>query len=566
MRKKLPIGIDGFEKIRTNDFYYADKTMFISELLHNWGEVNLFTRPRRFGKTLNMSMLKSFFEIGGKKELFEGLKIAQEKELCEKYMGKFPVISISLKSVDGLNYETATAALRSVIGDEAARFGFLEESRNLSADEKASYLRLVNVDLSSEADYTMSDAALTGSLKTLSRLLAKHYGRNTILLIDEYDVPLDKAFQSGYYDQMVSLIRNMLGNVLKTNDSLYFAVLTGCLRISKESIFTGLNNLKIHTVSDARYDEYFGFTDEDVDELLGFYELTAYKDVIREWYDGYLFGKINVYCPWDVINYCDELLADPTVPPKNYWANTSGNSLILRLLQKADQTTKDQIEELINGGTIVKSIRQELTYREIDDSADNIWSVLYATGYLTGKHVENEDADIFALRIPNGEIAKLFTVLVQDWFRETTLADSTRINRFCQAFTSGDTAMIEDMLHDYLWDSISIRDSAVRKGMKENFYHGMLLGLLQSQGTWSIQSNAETGEGYSDISIRTPERVGIIIEIKYAHNGNLENACAEALSQIEEKKYAVGLQRRGMKKVVKYGIAFCEKECMVVMA
>ena len=566
MRKKLPIGIDGFEKIRTNDFYYADKTMFISELLHNWGEVNLFTRPRRFGKTLNMSMLKCFFEIGGKKQLFEGLKIAQEKELCEKYMGKFPVISISLKSVDGLNYETATAALRSVIGDEAARFGFLEESRNLSMDEKASYLRLVNVDLSSEADYTMSDAALTGSLKTLSRLLAKHYGRNTILLIDEYDVPLDKAFQSGYYDQMVSLIRNMLGNVLKTNDSLYFAVLTGCLRISKESIFTGLNNLKIHTVSDARYDEYFGFTDEDVDELLGFYELTAYKDVIREWYDGYLFGKINVYCPWDVINYCDELLADPTVPPKNYWANTSGNSLILRLLQKADQTTKDQIEELINGGTIVKSIRQELTYREIDDSADNIWSVLYATGYLTGKHVENEDADIFALRIPNGEIAKLFTVLVQDWFRETTLADSTRINRFCQAFTSGDTAMIEDMLHDYLWDSISIRDSAVRKGMKENFYHGMLLGLLQSQGTWSIQSNAETGEGYSDISIRTPERVGIIIEIKYAHNGNLENACAEALSQIEEKKYAVGLQRRGMKKILKYGIAFCEKECMVVMA
>ncbi len=410
MRKKLPIGIDGFEKIRTNDFYYADKTMFISELLHNWGEVNLFTRPRRFGKTLNMSMLKCFFEIGGKKQLFEGLKIAQEKELCEKYMGKFPVISISLKSVDGLNYETATAALRSVIGDEAARFGFLEESRNLSMDEKASYLRLVNVDLSSEADYTMSDAALTGSLKTLSRLLAKHYGRNTILLIDEYDVPLDKAFQSGYYDQMVSLIRNMLGNVLKTNDSLYFAVLTGCLRISKESIFTGLNNLKIHTVSDARYDEYFGFTDEDVDELLGFYELTAYKDVIREWYDGYLFGKINVYCPWDVINYCDELLADPTVPPKNYWANTSGNSLILRLLQKADQTTKDQIEELINGGTIVKSIRQELTYREIDDSADNIWSVLYATGYLTGKHVENEDAEV----LRGGSLGSKLTLAIRN--------------------------------------------------------------------------------------------------------------------------------------------------------
>ena len=566
MKKKLPIGIDGFEKIRTNDFYYADKTMFISELLRNWGEVNLFTRPRRFGKTLNMSMLKCFFEIGGKKELFEGLKIAQEKELCEKYMGKFPVISISLKSVDGPDYQAACDALCTVIGNEAGRFRFLQESKQLDEEERNAYRRLIRVDVKGEANFAITYATLIDSLSTLCRLLEKHYQRKVIVLIDEYDVPLDKAFQSGYYDQMISLIRNMLGNVLKTNDSLYFAVLTGCLRISKESIFTGLNNLKIHTVSDTRYDEYFGFTDEDVDELLDFYGLTAYKDVIRKWYDGYLFGKINVYCPWDVINYCDELLADPTIPPKNYWANTSGNALISRLLQKADQTTKDQLEELINGGTIVKSIRQELTYRDIDDSIDNIWSVLYATGYLTGKHVENEDADIFSLRIPNGEITKLFTVLVQDWFKETTLADSARINRFCQAFPSGDTAMIQDMLYDYLWDSISIRDSAVRKGMKENFYHGLLLGLLQSQGTWSVQSNAETGEGYSDISIRTPERVGIIIEIKYAHDGNLEKACAEALRQIEERKYAIGLQRRGMKKILKYGIAFCEKDCMVVMA
>ena len=563
MKKKFPIGIDGFKKIRTNDFYYADKTMFIAELLHNWGEVNLFTRPRRFGKTLNMSMLKCFFEIGGKKELFEGLKIAQEKELCEKYMGQFPVISISLKSVDGPSYEIALAALRSIIGQEAMRFLFLRESEKLSKNERDRYEALIRVD---SGLFSIEEELLIDSLITLSDLLAKHYDRKVIVLIDEYDVPLDKAFQSGYYDKMIGLIRNMLGNVLKTNDSLYFAVLTGCLRISKESIFTGLNNLKIHTVSDTRYDEYFGFTDEDVDELLDFYGLTAYKDVVRKWYDGYLFGKINVYCPWDVINYCDELLADPTIPPKNYWANTSGNTLILRLLQKADQTTKDQIEELINGGTIVKSIRQELTYRDIDDSVDNIWSVLYATGYLTGKHVENEDADIFALRIPNVETTKLFAVLVQDWFKETTLADSARINRFCQAFPSGDTAMIQDMLYDYLWDSISIRDSAVRKGMKENFYHGLLLGLLQSQRTWSVQSNAETGEGYSDISIRTPERVGIVIEIKYAHDGNLEKACAEALRQIEEKKYAAGLQRRGMKKVLKYGIAFCEKECMVAMA
>ena len=563
MKKKFPIGIDGFKKIRTNDFYYADKTMFIAELLHNWGEVNLFTRPRRFGKTLNMSMLKCFFEIGGKKELFEGLKIAQEKELCEKYMGQFPVISISLKSVDGPSYEIALAALRSIIGQEAMRFLFLRESEKLSKNERDRYEALIRVD---SGLFSIEEELLIDSLITLSDLLAKHYDRKVIVLIDEYDVPLDKAFQSGYYDKMIGLIRNMLGNVLKTNDSLYFAVLTGCLRISKESIFTGLNNLKIHTVSDTRYDEYFGFTDEDVDELLDFYGLTAYKDVVRKWYDGYLFGKINVYCPWDVINYCDELLADPTISPKNYWANTSGNSLILRLLQKADQTTKDQIEELINGGTIMKSIRQELTYRDIDDSVDNIWSVLYATGYLTGKHVENEDADIFALRIPNGEITKLFAVLVQDWFKETTLADSARINRFCQAFSSGDTAMIQDMLYDYLWDSISIRDSVVRKGMKENFYHGLLLGLLQSQRTWSVQSNAKTGEGYSDISIRTPERVNIVIEIKYAHDGNLEKACGEALRQIEEKQYAAGLQRRGMKKVLKYGIAFCEKECMVAMA
>ena len=563
MKKKFPIGIDGFKKIRTNDFYYADKTMFIAELLHNWGEVNLFTRPRRFGKTLNMSMLKCFFEIGGKKELFEGLKIAQEKELCEKYMGQFPVISISLKSVDGPSYEIALAALRSIIGQEAMRFLFLRESEKLSKNERDRYEALIRVD---SGLFSIEEELLIDSLITLSDLLAKHYDRKVIVLIDEYDVPLDKAFQSGYYDKMIGLIRNMLGNVLKTNDSLYFAVLTGCLRISKESIFTGLNNLKIHTVSDTRYDEYFGFTDEDVDELLDFYGLTAYKDVVRKWYDGYIFGKINVYCPWDVINYCDELLADPTISPKNYWANTSGNSLILRLLQKADQTTKDQIEELISGGTIMKSIRQELTYRDIDDSVDNIWSVLYATGYLTGKHVENEDADIFALRIPNGEITKLFAVLVQDWFKETTLADSARINRFCQAFPSGDTAMIQDMLYDYLWDSISIRDSVVRKGMKENFYHGLLLGLLQSQRTWSVQSNAKTGEGYSDISIRTPERVNIVIEIKYAHDGNLEKACGEALRQIEEKQYAAGLQRRGMKKVLKYGIAFCEKECMVAMA
>ena len=564
MRKKLPIGIDGFEKIRTNDFYYVDKTLFIKELLQNWGEVNLFTRPRRFGKTLNMSMLKNFFEAGSDPALFDGLKIAQEKELCEKYMGKFPVISISLKSVDGLDFQTALTALKTVIGDEAGRFPFLSSSDKLTEDERESYAQLTEVGSSQGGIYTMTDKVAAASLKTLSKLLSKHYGQKVILLIDEYDVPLDKAFQAGYYNEMISLIRNLLGNALKTNDSLYFSVLTGCLRISKESIFTGLNNLKVHTISDLRYDEYFGFTNADVDEILKFYGLTSYKDVIRDWYDGYRFGNTDVYCPWDVINSCDELLADPHAEPENYWANTSGNDLIRRLLKKANQSTKNDVEQLINGGTVTKPIRQELTYREVEDSIDNIWSVLYSTGYLTcrrrvpGKKME--------LALPNREVRALFIDLVKDWFEETTQADSARINRFCAAFPKGDAAAIQDMLNDYLWDSISVRDTAVRRNMKENFYHGMLLGLLRSQDSWLVKSNAETGEGYSDISIQTPDRVGMIIELKYADDGNLEAACREALSQIEEKKYAEGLKRRGTKKIIKYGIAFCEKECMVVMA
>ena len=415
-----------------------------------------------------------------------------------------------------------------------------------------------------ELSYAMSNATLIDSLNTLSRLLKQHYGQNVILLIDEYDVPLDKAFQSGYYDEMVNLIRNLLGNALKTNDSLYFAVLTGCLRISKESIFTGLNNLKIHTISDVRYDEYFGFTDADVDEILRFYGLTSYKDVIREWYDGYRFGKVDVYCPWDVINYCDVLLADPEAEPENYWANTSGNDLVRRLLVRSDQTTRDEIEQLIGGGTIAKTLRQELTCRDVEDSIDNVWSVLYSTGYLTLK--ERLNGKQVKLALPNREVRELFIDLVKEWFQETTLADSARIHRFCAAFPAEDVSTIQDMLHDYLWDSISVRDTAVRMNRKENFYHGMVLGLLQSQGSWRVQSNDETGTGYSDISISTRERTGIVIEIKYANDGNLDGACAEALKQIEDRNYAEGLRRRGMKKIIKYGMAFYKKECMVVKA
>ena len=563
-RKKLPVGIENFEEFSAENFYYVDKTMFIAELLQNWGKVNLFTRPRRFGKSLNMSMLKCFFEIGGDQTLFDGLKITEEKSLCEEYMGQFPVISISLKSIDGPDFEAASAALRTVIGDEAGRFRFLRESSSLDEEEKNAYVRLINVEMKSDATYAMSYAALIDSLKTLSRLLAKHYHRKVILLIDEYDVPLDKAFQAGYYDEMVSLIRNMFGNALKTNDNLYFAVLTGCLRISKESIFTGLNNLNVMTVSDPYFCSSFGFTEEEVLEFLRYYGLEEFQNTVREWYDGYRFGDTSVYCPWDVIKYAQILLRDRDAEPENYWANTSGNDLVRRLLKRADQTTRNEIEQLLNGGTIVKNIRQELTYRDIEDSIDNIWSVLYSTGYLTqrgrlpGKQMK--------LALPNREVKELFIELVKDWFQETTYADSARIQRFCAAFPAGDASTIQDMLHDYLWDSISVRDTAVRINMKENFYHGMVLVLLRSQGNWLIQSNAETGEGYSDISIQTPDRIGIVIELKYADDGNLEAACAEALKQIEIKKYAEGLRRRSLKKILKYGLAFCEKECMAVMA
>ena len=560
MRKKLPIGIDSFEKLRTNDFYYVDKTGFIADLLRDWGEVNLFTRPRRFGKTLNMSMLKCFFEIGTDKSLFDGLKIAENKELCAEYQGQFPVIFISLKSVDGLTFEAAAAALRRLIGREASRFGFLLQSDQLDTDDKKLYRALTAVE---NGTFSMADDVLADSLKTLSQLLAKHYGRKVVILIDEYDVPLDKAFQGGYYDEMVSLIRNLFGNALKTNDSLQFAVLTGCLRISKESIFTGLNNLNVMTVSDPYFCDSFGFTDDDVKELLDYYGLGAYRDAMRDWYDGYQFGNVSIYCPWDVIKYAQILLRDPEAEPENYWANTSGNGIIRRLLQKADQTTRDEVEQLINGETIVKTVRQELTYRDIEDSIDNIWSVLYSTGYLTSRG--RLPGKQMKLALPNREVRELFIDLVKDWFREEIRADTSRINRFCAAFPKGDVATIQDMLHDYLWDSISVRDTAVRSNMKENFYHGMLLGLLQSQESWIVRSNAETGIGYSDISVATPERLGIVIELKYAEDGNLEAACAKALAQIDEKKYDEGLRRRGMKSILKYGIAFWEKECMVVL-
>ena len=554
MLKKITVGIENFKEYFSEDFYYVDKSLFIRELLLNFSEVNQITRPRRFGKTLNMSMLKCFFEIGSDTSLFDGLKISEEKDLCEKYMGKFPVISISLKSVDALGFTSAVEVLKNIIGKEASRFLFLSESEKLSDIEKNAYQRLIHGGTTSGSDFDMSDSTLLTSIQTLSQLLVKHYKQKVIILIDEYDVPLDKAFQHGYYDEMVTLIRNLLGNALKTNDSLYFAVMTGCLRISKESIFTGLNNLNVMTMSDPYYFGSFGFTEEEVMELLQYYGLEEYHDVIRDWYDGYQFGNTSVYCPWDVVKYVQALLRDKDAEPENYWANTSGNDLIRRLLKKANQNTKNDIEQLINDGSIIKQIRQELTYREVEDSIDNIWSVLYSTGYLTClKKVPGRKLE---LALPNREVRELFVDLVKDWFEETTLSDSGRIQRFTQAFIHGDVNTIQQMLNDYLWDSISIRG--------RYSCHGMLLGLLQSQDTWSVRSNAESGEGYSDISIETPERNGIVIEVKYAEDGNLEKACREALLQIEEKKYGEGLKHGGMHTVLSYGISFYRKGCMVV--
>lgn len=560
MTKLLPIGVENFEDFSRQNYYYIDKTMFIAELLFNRGKVNLFTRPRRFGKTLMMSMLRAFFEIGRNKSMFDGLNILKEKELCEKYMGQFPVISITLKSIDGDDYHEAIAALRAIIGTEAMRFQFLEESNVLTENEKKRFRALVNVD--EKGKFTMEEDVILTSLKVLSDLLSKYYDQQVIVLIDEYDVPLDKAFQNDYYDKMVRLIRNLFGNVLKTNDNLYFAVVTGCLRISKESIFTGLNNLNVMTVTDEYFKDGFGFTDDEVKELLAYYNQKEVIEIVKDWYDGYQFGDISIYCPWDVIKYIQALRKNQNALPENYWANTSGNDMIRRFIAKADQTTRDEIEQLIAGKAIRKEIKQELTYKELDDSIENLWSVLLMTGYLTVS--ERISLKEYRLKIPNAEIMDLFITQVKNWFKETARSDLSRIEKFCTAFPNGDAALIREMLHDYLWDSISVRDVAVRMNMKENLYHGMVLGLLQSRSDWLIQSNAELGEGYSDISICIPDKIGVVIELKYVEDGNLEKGCNDALMQIEVRKYAAGLQHKGMKKIIKYGIAFCEKECMVL--
>ena len=557
--KKLPVGIENFEEIRTEGFYYIDKTGLIKDLLHSWGKVNLFTRPRRFGKSLTMSMLRSFFEIDCSKGLFDGLEISRESELCNEYMGKFPVISISLKGVSGESFSTARSMMCSVIGSEAMRFQFLLESERLSHKDKELYNQLTDVD----NHYSMSDAVLINSLLTLTTLLKKHYDQKVIILIDEYDVPLDKAFQFGYYDSMVNLIRSLFMQALKSNDSLYFSVLTGCLRVSKESIFTGLNNPKVHSITSVRFDEYFGFTDHEVRQLLTDYGLTEHFSAIKEWYDGYRFGEVDVYCPWDVICYCDELLDDPHAEPQEYWSHTSSNNIVRRFINKATKQTQNEIERLIAGETLSKEIHQELTYKDLDTTIANLWSVLFTTGYLTqrGKIQGNR----YQLAIPNREIRQIFITQVKEWFSDIVRKDTPKLDAFCTAFFKGDASLIEEQFNSYLMKTISIRDTNVPKAKKENFYHGILLGLLSHMEDWLISSNAESGEGYSDILVEIEaEKIGIVIEVKYAQHHSLDAACKEALQQIEANNYAETLLADGMTTIFKYGIACYKKHCKVI--
>ena len=564
---KLPVGIDDFRKLRESHFYYVDKTRLIEQLLLNWSEVTLFTRPRRFGKTLNMSMLKSFFDIGTDKALFDGLYISGNKELCDEYMGKFPVIFLSLKSVEGLTYDEAFEAFVRIMGKEVTRLSFLADSDKLTQIEQEQYKGLT---IMKNGRLVFDKEKLISSLQLLSQLLYKHYGKKVVILIDEYDVPLDKAFQNGYYKEMVSLIRGLFGQALKTNEFLQFAVLTGCLRISKESIFTGLNNFKVMSITDTRFDEQFGFTDSEVKKLLSDYGMDSHFDEVKEWYDGYHFGKADVYCPWDVINHVDHLRDDIDAKPQTYWINSSGNSLVRRLINRADSSTKDEIERLIAGEAIEKVIRLDLTYDEIDNTIDNIWSVLFTTGYLTKiGEVKLPDSESYAYRlvIPNKEVREVFVLQIQEWFKAVVANDNDTMKLLSKAILDKDETILARQLNIVMGRMISILDTKAPDDMKENFYHGLLLGLLRgSNPDWLIKSNRESGDGFSDILIK-PENpdLGIVIEVKYAKEfKGLDAACDAAMAQIKQKRYDETLRDEGRCDILVYGIAFCRKRCKVV--
>ena len=552
--KKLPVGLENFQEIEKSGFYYVDKTKLIEQLFENWSKGNLFTRPRRFGKTLNMSMLKSFFEIGADRTLFDGLYISRNQKLCEEYMGKYPVIFLSLKGIDGLSFEAAKYRLTELIGVEAERFAFLADSEKLTENERSKYRAIIHL---VNGKYSMDEDMLVSSLQTLSQLLCRHYGQKAIILIDEYDVPLDKAFQHGYYKEMVSLIRGLFGQALKTNDDLQFAVLTGCLRVSKESIFTGLNNFKVYAADDVRYDEEFGFTNEEVKKLLANYNLQEHFEKVKEWYDGYHFGDADIYCPWDVINYVDDLLSDPNVQPKSYWINSSGNDLVKRFIEQADITTKDEIEQLIAGNAVEKRIRSDLTYDEIDNSIDNIWSVLFTTGYLT--RLGKADNGVYKLIIPNQEI--------REWFNQIVANNRASIDKINQGFLEGKAETIQRELTMFLGETIRVFDTKARNEEKEIFYHDILLGILKNYPGWVVKSNRESGDGFADILLKpkNPD-AGIIVELKDVRSlHDLDQACERALEQIKDRRYDTELREDGRNDILAYGIAFCRKRCKVVV-
>lgn len=557
--KKLPIGIENFEKLRQEDFYYIDKTRLIEQLLTRWGEVNLFTRPRRFGKSLNMSMLQSFFEIGKDKTLFDGLRISDNQELCEEYQGKFPVVSVSLKGINGATYEEARRFLIKTINEEARRLSVLSDSTELDETDHELLTQLKKKE--------MTNDSLVYSIRELTELLEKHYGSKVIVLIDEYDVPLAKANENGYYDEMVLLIRNLFENALKTNSSLKFAVLTGCLRIAKESIFTGLNNFKVYSITDKSFDETFGFTDAEVKELLRYYGQEKYYETVKEWYDGYRFGNVDVYCPWDVINFCSDHLADPGLEPKNYWANTSGNSVISHFIDsvgKPQKLTRMELEQLVNGGIVQKEINSELTYKDLYSSIDNLWSTLFMTGYLTQRG--EPSGNRYNLVIPNREIRNIITNHILKMFKENVKDDGKTVSDLCDALLNKNPEKVELIFTEYMKKTISIRDTFARKPTKENFYHGLLLGILGFKENWSVMSNRESGDGFGDILIRIEdEDVGIVIEVKYADNGNLQGECEKALQQIIDIRYTESLEQEGIHTIIKYGIACYRKKCKVLM-
>ena len=560
---KLPVGIDNFEKIRQNGFYYVDKTSLIEQLFSNWGEVNLFTRPRRFGKTLNMSMLKYFFEIGSDRSLFDGLHICANEKICSEHMGKYPVIFLSLKNAEGLNFDTAKYQMVELIAREAERFPFLAKDTNLSDRDREKYRVLTAF---ADGHYQMSDDVLYGSLQTLSELLYKHFNQKTVILIDEYDVPLDKAFQHGYYREMVALIRALFGRALKTNEALAFAVLTGCLRVSKESIFTGLNNFKILSITDSRFDEQFGFTDKEVQKLLADYHLEARFSETKEWYDGYRFGNVDVYCPWDVINHIDRIKDDPNARPEAYWINTSGNDLVKRFVDKANRTTRNEIEQLIAGNAIEKMLRLDLTYDEIDNSIENLWSVLFTTGYLTQTGMTEDGA--YRLVIPNREIREVFKLQIQEWFKKSIFSNTEQLTAFWKAFEEGNTDGVEMYLNRIMSNSISVFDIKTGEGKKEISYHNLLVGILTGNADWLVKSNVEAGEGFADIIVETEDpNAGIVVELKYTKDyDEMEQACKAALDQINDRRYQEYLLNDGRKDITLYGIAFCKKRCKAMVS